>query len=199
LKRPRSEHNRVLKGHEGVGHRHNWIRNLHDVGLTYQIEVIQELPDREILSQAEIFWIAYFRNLGADLTNLTDGGLGALGWRHTPESLRKLKLANKGKRPSPQCRSASLIASTGNRWQHTEEAKRKISSLKTGQKYRPTSAEARKNKSIAHGGRPFTDQFGNHYRTLSEAASKTGVDRTNISAVLKGKYKQCNGFVFVYD
>src|SRR5438105_11913465 len=62
-------------------HKVNWIRQLKALGLQYGIVVIQSLDDKEMLSQAEIFWIAYFRQLGCPLTNLTAGGEGMLGHR----------------------------------------------------------------------------------------------------------------------
>jgi hypothetical protein len=199
LKRPRSEHNRVLKGYEGFGHRQNWIRNLHDSQTTYRISIIQECADSDILCQAETFWISYFRTLGAPLTNLTDGGDGVSGWKHTPSSLAKLKLANVGKTPTSQCLAASRLATTGSHWTHTPETKSLISARKLGQKYQPESLQGRANKSRAHGGRPFIDQTGRVYQTLSEAQVATGVDRANVSAVLRGKYRQCKGFVFTYQ
>jgi hypothetical protein len=48
------------------------------------------------------------------------------------------------------------------------------------------------------GGRPFVDQFGTRYETLGEAVRAHGLDKGNVSKVLKGRVKQTKGFVFKY-
>lgn len=198
LKRPRSEYSRVLKKYEGAGHRQNWIKSLYGAGLKYEIVILQSFIDDGILEQAEIFWIAYFRKMGCSLTNLTDGGGGCSGYRHTKEALRRLSEINKGKRPSTECIEASRRANLGRFFNHTEKSKRKISESKLGNSNGPFSDEARINTSLAHGGRRFRDQRGNIYNSLSEARIATGVDRTSISRVLRGTYLQANGFIFKF-
>ena len=78
-------------------HVSRWIRQLQSQGLTYQIVVFQELPDAEGLSEAEIGWIAYFRKVGCPLTNLTDGGDGMSGFRHTDATRAKMSEAAKNR------------------------------------------------------------------------------------------------------
>jgi hypothetical protein len=66
--------------------------------------VIQELYEPDILAQAERFWIAYFKQMGCQLTNLTDGGEGLLGYRHSDVTKAKISDANKGKSCSAETR-----------------------------------------------------------------------------------------------
>lgn len=77
-------------------HKANWVRSLVAAGLTPEIEVLEEAV-REVLADAEHFWIAYFRGLGCDLTNLTDGGDGTLGWKPSDEVKSKISAATKGR------------------------------------------------------------------------------------------------------
>lgn len=49
--------------------------------------------------EAEMFWIAYMRSLGARLTNHTLGGEGALGFKHSPECLAILSEIAKNRSP----------------------------------------------------------------------------------------------------
>lgn len=56
----------------------NWLVDLVREGICYEIVVLQE-PSREELNDCERWWIAYGRASGWPLTNLTDGGEGALG------------------------------------------------------------------------------------------------------------------------
>lgn len=44
------------------------------------------------LNSSEKFWISYFKSIGAELYNLTSGGDGLLGYKHTNET--KIKIAN---------------------------------------------------------------------------------------------------------
>ena len=50
----------------------------------------------------------------------------------------------------------------------------------------------------AHGGRPFVDQNGVRYETVSEAARSIGYSRRGIQFVLQGKYPHVGGYVFRY-
>lgn len=51
----------------------NWIKSLKKNNLKPEMFVIEEVDD-SVWEESERFWIAYFRYIGADLTNLTDGG-----------------------------------------------------------------------------------------------------------------------------
>lgn len=74
LRRPKQhfEENRLLQ--EPEGHKTRWIRKLKARGLLPTVIVIQELSEIDILNQAEKFWIKYFKSLGFDLINKTEGG-----------------------------------------------------------------------------------------------------------------------------
>lgn len=88
-------------------HKNNWIKLLFAAGFNYKIVVLEESPVD--LKVAERFWIAYGRACGWPLTNLTDGGDGANGWKHTPESKAKLAAARRGK-PRSQATRERLSA-----------------------------------------------------------------------------------------
>ncbi len=93
LDRPK-EHGYPSELKRGHGYKENWIRQLRSLGLNYKIEVLHEVTDAEILSEAEIHWIAYFRALGCKLTNLTDGGEGCLGRIRSNEEKQRIRLSN---------------------------------------------------------------------------------------------------------
>jgi hypothetical protein len=78
---------------DGRTYKECWIRGLRTQGLRPAIVVLQE-TDREILSGAEVFWIAYFRAMGCPLTNLTDGGDGCSGWRASAETKHRMSRAS---------------------------------------------------------------------------------------------------------
>lgn len=63
-------------------HKERWVRSLLDRGLKPDIFVIEEISEKD-WRESERFWIAYFRYIGANLTNHTDGGEGTLGFHHS--------------------------------------------------------------------------------------------------------------------
>lgn len=93
LKRPRSSCRRSLKGLEGKTYKSQWICGLHNQDLFPSIVVIQECFDKEILGEAERFWIKYFKFQGYQLTNLTEGGDGVPGHVKSPETIKKMREA----------------------------------------------------------------------------------------------------------
>lgn len=94
-------------------HRSHWIQQLRSLGLKPQMHIMEELEESDPWKDREIWWIAYGRAEGWNLTNNTDGGDGvnglpeetrkrmALNWlgrKHRPESLVKIGLASKGRK-----------------------------------------------------------------------------------------------------
>ena len=101
-------------------HKDKWICQLAKQGLKPLAVVLWEGDDRDLLAQDEIFWIRYFRGMGCPLTNLTDGGEGCFGYKHTAEAKARMSAAKKG----------CLSAMKGKK--HTKEARLLVSRAKTG-------------------------------------------------------------------
>lgn len=95
-------------------HRDCWIFALLSLGLKPELVVFQELKEKQILDQAETFWIAYFRAMGCQLANLTDGGKSNSGWIASPETKAKMSAAKLGKTKSQETRSKMASAQKGN-------------------------------------------------------------------------------------
>jgi hypothetical protein len=64
-------------------HVHSWIRGVLMAEMKPLVVLLEE-TDARSWEEAEQFWIAYFRSLGADLTNIAVGGGGSLGFQHSP-------------------------------------------------------------------------------------------------------------------
>lgn len=78
-----------------ISHKNNWIKSLLDSGLMYQIEILQNCSSNEETLQAEMYWIKFHKEAGANLTNLTDGGEGTLGRLASEETKQLISLAKK--------------------------------------------------------------------------------------------------------
>ncbi len=110
-------------------HKGNWLRRLLAEGLKPEIVVIQEFDDNEILGQAEIFWIAYFKRLGHSLTNHCRGGEGFIG-PHTSETKAKIGAAHRGRKRSQETKDRMRAKALGRI--HTQESKDRMSRAKRG-------------------------------------------------------------------
>lgn len=73
LQRPRCHFTPCILKKE-KNHCHNWIKSLINKNLKPEIIIIETFDNSNNLNEAEIYWIAYFKFLGCNLTNLTDGG-----------------------------------------------------------------------------------------------------------------------------
>lgn len=132
-----------------------WFQSLKNKELIPSIESIEKVSD-ETWSEREMYWIQYYKKLGAKLVNGNDGGLG--GHNPTAEVRAKMSAAQKGKIISAETRaklstanknrspeiSAKISAAAKNR---SSEARAKVSAAHKGRKH---SAEARAKMSAAH-------------------------------------------------
>lgn len=83
-----------LAGHLKDSRRRNTYRDKWIASLGYPplVHVIEETDD----TSREAFWISTLRSMGARLTNLTDGGEGISGYRHTDETKKIISQLHKG-------------------------------------------------------------------------------------------------------
>lgn len=140
-----------LRGHISkakiqTNHRANWIKSLLRDGLEPIMTIIAQ-TDNENWRQCEMEWIAYYRDIGCNLVNSTDGGEGTRGFIPNEETRRKLSKAQLNKPPL------------------SEEQRHKASEKQRGKKY---SDESRRKMSESQRNRPpITDESR---RRMSEAS-----------------------------
>jgi len=79
-------------------HRACWIKGLKSEGLVPNIFEIETVPTGEDWKEYETFWISYFKFIGSDLVNRTEGGEGVEGLQHTDESKQKMSKSHRGKK-----------------------------------------------------------------------------------------------------
>jgi hypothetical protein len=118
MKRPMS-HLRNSLGEDT--HKARWIRSLVARGLEYEISVLEEVEDADLLPILESQWIECFRSVGARLTNETDGGDGVLNpGRETREKIKR----------SLDARKEEIGEATRKRWSDPEYRKRVSASIR---------------------------------------------------------------------
>ncbi len=113
-----------------------WVKKLQDQGFRYTITVLEDCSSAKELIAAEMFYIAYFRSVGARLLNCSDGGEGPIGFRHTEETKRKIGDIHRGKKLSQEQLDALAKANVGRKM--TPEQRQHLSDVKRG-KPRPLS------------------------------------------------------------
>ena len=114
-----------------------WLRRLLNEGHEPLLTVLEEVAGDQADTR-ERYWIQFFRCAGFRLTNLTDGGGGAQGYKPTAETIEKYASKLRG-------RPKSLAH------------RRKLADAHRGMKATP---ETRRKMSEAHKGRPATRTSG---------------------------------------
>jgi len=137
-----------MRGHmkdRTASYRGKWIRHLKSLGLKPVCVVIEDDLSSKIVNDAEIFWIAYFKFLGARLINATAGGEGCTGYNPTQATRIKLSLAGRGRVVSNSTKRQIGLANQGNKHAQgvirTEQYRAKLSKALKG---KPLSEEVKK-------------------------------------------------------
>jgi hypothetical protein len=198
----------------GQSYRDSWLRQLLDLKLKPKLQVIETVDESE-WEAAEKRWIKHFKDAGARLTNLTDGGEGNPGYVPTPELRAKWSAIRKGKKYPPGRKGAMLgknhdifarakISAAGIGRRHTDESKAKLSAAHKGKvlsqehkaklraaKHGKTLAESHKRKirEAALGHQPVRHvSSGQAFSSVGEAARFFGTHKHYIFQALK---KRC--------
>lgn len=132
----------------------NWIKSLRAVGQQPLMVELEYVPPGGDWEAAERYWIAYYRGLGFDLTNHTDGGEGASGAVRSDETRRKIAESHVGIRPNAETRVKLSESHRGRK--ASDETRRKISRALSG---RIVSAETKAKLSIATRSRKRPEGF----------------------------------------
>lgn len=86
-------------------HKFNWLNSIIKRGSKPIIEIIEKVSV-DIWQEREIYWIAKFKEDGFDLINLTLGGEGGNGMKHTEESKQSMSKSKKGIKLSEEHRKS---------------------------------------------------------------------------------------------
>jgi hypothetical protein len=145
-----------------INYRCNWIRSLISRGVIPRIALIEEV-DGDGCAE-EIQWIKLFRENNGRLVNMTTGGEGTPGMPKSPETKRKIREANLGKKRSIESRVAMSKAQTGRKMPVEQLLRRAMlrgvkrppsTGINIGNALRgkPLSEEHRKKLSLSHIGK----------------------------------------------
>lgn len=184
------------------------------------VEVLAHWPTEAEAFEHEKFLIWCFKDMGYELVNMTDGGEGKSGCKHSPETRQKIASSNVGRKPTPEQIAAASKRMLGNKQfagrKHSNETKQKISAGNRGklagarsprygkpipQSQKDAIAEA--NSGAKHYGakKVLCVETGVVYETCTAAAvAMTGnkKSRSAISKAALGKVKRLYGYTWKF-
>jgi group I intron endonuclease len=126
-------------------HKNMWILSLLKNNFRAKVLVLEECNNLEQLNNAEIKWIKFYKEIGSDLTNGTNGGTGG---KMSLESIEKMRNSKRGKKLSEEHKKQISEGNKGR--QFSEETKRKIGNSNKG---KIISEETKIKLSISHMGK----------------------------------------------
>lgn len=204
----------------------SWIKSLTVQNLKPVIEII-DYCNKENWKDLEIYWIGQFRAWGFNLTNLTNGGEGALGYKCSKEQNIKNSLRNKGKIITQETRNK--ISKSRKGFKHSEKTKKKLSQshigilnsketrkkIGDGNRGKIVSIESRQkiSKGLKGKKKKFKERdskkkavlqynlegnFIKEFKSITIAAIETNILHTSISNNLKNLSKTAGKFIWKY-
>lgn len=151
----------------------------------FTYEILHDGIIPEFLDDLEKEAITKFNTLVPHGYNLTTGGEGMLGYRHSAKARQKISEAGKGKKRSKQARRKMSEAHRGRkRKPHSEETKRKISRANKGRKH---SEEAKRKMSKAHTRKTLSEETRRKMSEANKGKSFSEATRRKLSEANKGR------------
>lgn len=175
------EHKRRLinNNHDNIYLQRSWNKYGEDA---FNFSLIEECEE-EYLNDREILYIKMFESNTINKGyNLTAGGDGATGYRHTEETKKKLSEMQIGKKlPLRTIERISLA--------HKGKTPKNINIL------------IERNKAISKNIIQINcnDESVKLWESIQECARNLNIHATNIVKCLKGTYKTCSGNIFMYE
>lgn len=198
-------HRSQMKGDRS--HKGAWLRQLRKLGLTFEMNVL-EVASPDLLLERESVWIAFGREQGWPLTNLTNGGEGLHGHKFSQEHREKISIANRGRKLTEDQRSrfleairsrdpSSRTAPPRREGPLSTETRRRIGEAHRGMK-KIWSDEGRTRFVASHGKPVIHVQTGMTFSSVKAAATSLGLEYSGVLKAASGKYRQINGHSFRY-
>ena len=154
----------------------------------------------------EQYFIAKYKSNNREFGyNMTEGGEGTIGYKHTEETKELNRIAHLGKTVSIETRQKMSKSHKGKMTgvEHPfygrklpEETKRKISESLMGRTSQQSGKDHHLSKAVVQ--LSLDGQKINEFDSMGEARRKTGADPSAIAKCCKGKLRTTSGFIWMY-
>jgi len=152
-----------------------WLRCLKQVGLRPEFHIVEEV-EGDGWAERERYWIMYYKEQGADLCNLSNGGEGLVGRKLDQEVVERLRKMFTG-RPIPPEQRAQISASLTGKKQSPETIAKRIATIRSNPNSRCF---------IKGNGRKFQPSYVNRKEGHPEKFSPEW--RAKIAATLRARF-----------
>jgi len=164
-----------------------WVKELKDKKKIFKVIYLEYFDnDGPHVDEAEMFWIAYFKMLGANLLNHDNGGRTEYLKYHNDEY--KLKASRIAKKNNNKPEMLEFFKKhTTDTWKNPEIRKRRLAGMRSGKKRNKQQIQ----NMIQGNSQRFTikDDLGNIYPSLNETARQLGVGAMVVHRALKNGKK----------
>lgn len=183
----------VGKGHgqryESLGKRNQHWRNIVAKAGGFHTSIIARGLDEEFAFLLERELIDKYRRLGVRLANLTDGGEGPAGMRHTDETKAKFAAAKLGRKIGPYSAAHRSNISSGLIGRAVPPATRaRISSATSAAMKRPEIIAKMRAAKLGKTRAPHSQETKDKMRVASLGRPKSATARANMSIAQKRRF-----------
>lgn len=167
----------------------------------YNIIILEEDYDEKYISELEVYWICQFKSWGFKLVNLTHGGEGISGFKHSEETRNKIKLKRANQIFTEETRRKLSEKSKGRIKTNasilkTIETKIKNNTLSISEEAKIKMSNAKK-----YGGHRaklvLNTETGIYYNCAKEACHSTNLNYNTFKNYLRGSRKNKTCFIYV--
>lgn len=183
IKRRLREH--VKNYNKSNTYKNNWIKSLINRGDYPVISVLDEV-EYEDSSFFEMYWISQLESWGFNLTNLTIGGEGTIGYKFTNEQINRMRRP-KSKEHKNNLRKALIGRRLNDEWRNSIK-----NGCRSSKKVLETNRRIGKEKEIQVYQYDKFNLLVNEFTSFKEASDKTGIK--HISECVNGKRKESGGY-----
>ncbi len=156
---------------------------------SFSVGVLENASSREELDSLEILFIKELNTLAPNGYNLTEGGGGCSGWKHSDETRRQMSYFQK-----ERLKNGARHGFLGKK--HSEETKQKIGSSPRTDSWRRKISASKKGKPSSNGFRFDPKRIERAFRvmglrkegfTYREISKKLGMSATNVGCIVNRK------------
>ena len=184
------------------------VSKLNRIGSAFEVKIVASGLSEEEAFSLERNQIQFWRELGIDLTNITNGGEGVSGFRHSDLTKKIWSEQRKGRAVSEEGklkRSASMKGKPKTP-EHAKKAGAASGLAKRGKKHSKETIEKRKNKlkelnhfqKIALKKPVVCLTSGEEFMSAADAGKYYNIPRDYVSSVCRGKRSNTKGLIFKF-